>query len=1160
MATPLLQEHPPPPLTPERIERLAPETAHLVRSAVVVPSLPRILALLVHNSLDARATAVKCSVDLDTWTLRCHDNGLGFSSRDLDQLALAQRSATSRPALAPAPVSSYGYRGETLVSLQYVATVEIITRPLHDPAQHTNRLVLRDGHCLTLGRTTDSAAAAERSNHGASVVVRDIFHKLPVRRRALEKPSARAALVSSLRSTLASLALIHPSVAFSLTDTTTHPRLTAASLTGITGGDGRGAAARGSNKASLLNVRSNPTGSMSARWRQLWGPQGIENVYEFEETFVADKSAAAAAEERSHVAEPYRAKGFFSLSPAHTKAQQYLFANSHPLSAAQSTLHKLVNALFDASTFAKYPSSSATSVAATGLRKEQKQAQRRPLERFAVFAVALDVPVESVEVGYDSEQTVVEFREPSRVAAFVTEIVNRFLSQHGFAPTSVAAARTTTAPPLRSVSVSSQSGLPRPAHTKRPRSDASSELAGGEVDPAVPVQVPVQAMGTGSPSSSKRRAAATNDDKDRLDVGIELPTAGSSAAVAPSPLTCTEARNVPLGAALLWTDSTTGLVWNIDSRTGNSRRAGASVRDRECNSESGQRWDSADGPTTRTRSKALIVDRSALKSREATDANCETTTATAAAAADAATANEMPPWLEAKLASWENPIFPAARAEKAIPTLPPLPAAAVPNLAQSSLRDVYPSKKARGPSRKQVGAFCCTATALTGTAGADDPLPSRSTVARTRSIPMAKISSSSSLPVQNAASSADPSLTTAVPSPVPFSGQSFTRESLKRAEFVAQVDRKYLLVKLPRGSSSSSSSSNDAAASTALDAVTAAASAPKTSGLREGTPSARGVQTLVLVDQHAASERVRIERFLDATVGKVSRGEPVVTVSCAGGSGGRDAKTDCFDPLAERPGGRQEKGERKGIGIVVGRREYELARRYRAVFARWGFPLAFDEDDEPRPPACEPSSVISSPSSLPAAANDVEMREWDCEEEEVREGKEAEYHQVWLEAVPDLVANRLLNLRGGEPPDLARDLVRSFLAHLEQNGPGLAAVEDDRTSARIHTSAGDGGGGGGGWTSAIKDAPPVLIDLLNSKACRGAVMFNDELTAAQAESLLAKLAQTAYPFQCAHGRPSVVPVVNLAPAAQQQQQQRPGLGTGRVYDLSGVDWARLLKT
>ena len=40
-------------------------------------------------------------------------------------------------------------------------------------------------------------------------------------------------------------------------------------------------------------------------------------------------------------------------------------------------------------------------------------------------------------------------------------------------------------------------------------------------------------------------------------------------------------------------------------------------------------------------------------------------------------------------------------------------------------------------------------------------------------------------------------------------------------------------------------------------------------------------------------------------------------------------------------------------------------------------------------------------------------------------------------------------------------------------------------------------------------------------------MFNDVLSDEECQSLLKRLAGTAFPFQCAHGRPSMVPLVDL---------------------------------
>jgi DNA mismatch repair protein MLH3 len=40
-------------------------------------------------------------------------------------------------------------------------------------------------------------------------------------------------------------------------------------------------------------------------------------------------------------------------------------------------------------------------------------------------------------------------------------------------------------------------------------------------------------------------------------------------------------------------------------------------------------------------------------------------------------------------------------------------------------------------------------------------------------------------------------------------------------------------------------------------------------------------------------------------------------------------------------------------------------------------------------------------------------------------------------------------------------------------------------------------------------------------------MFNDPLTVQQCSDLVQRLAACAFPFQCAHGRPSMVPLVHL---------------------------------
>jgi len=59
--------------------------------------------------------------------------------------------------------------------------------------------------------------------------------------------------------------------------------------------------------------------------------------------------------------------------------------------------------------------------------------------------------------------------------------------------------------------------------------------------------------------------------------------------------------------------------------------------------------------------------------------------------------------------------------------------------------------------------------------------------------------------------------------------------------------------------------------------------------------------------------------------------------------------------------------------------------------------------------------------------------------------------------------------------------------------------------------------------------PAAVLRILASKACRGAVMFGDLLDAARCKALVSELMSCSLPFNCAHGRPSMVPLVDLRP-------------------------------
>jgi DNA mismatch repair protein MLH3 len=66
------------------------------------------------------------------------------------------------------------------------------------------------------------------------------------------------------------------------------------------------------------------------------------------------------------------------------------------------------------------------------------------------------------------------------------------------------------------------------------------------------------------------------------------------------------------------------------------------------------------------------------------------------------------------------------------------------------------------------------------------------------------------------------------------------------------------------------------------------------------------------------------------------------------------------------------------------------------------------------------------------------------------------------------------------------------------------------------------------WLSNTVMRPPIVTRLLNSRACRGAIMFGDKLSFDDCKNLLDQLSRCRLPFQCAHGRPSIVPLVQFS--------------------------------
>ncbi|KAK6182873.1 hypothetical protein SNE40_010459 [Patella caerulea] len=76
-------------------------------------------------------------------------------------------------------------------------------------------------------------------------------------------------------------------------------------------------------------------------------------------------------------------------------------------------------------------------------------------------------------------------------------------------------------------------------------------------------------------------------------------------------------------------------------------------------------------------------------------------------------------------------------------------------------------------------------------------------------------------------------------------------------------------------------------------------------------------------------------------------------------------------------------------------------------------------------------------------------------------------------------------------------------------------------------------------SGARRRLPLALHKILATKACRGAIKFNDNLSKRQCQELITALSKCDLPFQCAHGRPSVIPLFELDQHYKHNKQVKP---------------------
>ena len=187
-----------------RIHVLSETVANKIAAGEVVERPASVVKELLENSLDARSTRIKISVEAGGKKLiQITDNGCGMV-RD-DAMLAFERHATSKlkDAKDLLSVATLGFRGEALPSIASVSRLRMETWAVEEPA---GTVVEINGG--KIARVEEAGLPL-----GTSITVRDLFFNTPARKKFLKAESTELSHIASL---VTHYALAHPDKHFEL--------------------------------------------------------------------------------------------------------------------------------------------------------------------------------------------------------------------------------------------------------------------------------------------------------------------------------------------------------------------------------------------------------------------------------------------------------------------------------------------------------------------------------------------------------------------------------------------------------------------------------------------------------------------------------------------------------------------------------------------------------------------------------------------------------------------------------------------------------------------------------------------------------------------------------------------------------------------------------
>jgi len=149
---------------------------NMIAAGEVIERPASVVKELMENSIDAGATRIVVTLEEGGKRLiSVQDNGCGMDPEDLGRAFEAHATSKVKCSADLHRIGTLGFRGEALASIASIALVKAVSRPAESDAAHA--VEIDCGTRLSVGPGS--------GDYGSMITVRDLFYKLPARRKFL---------------------------------------------------------------------------------------------------------------------------------------------------------------------------------------------------------------------------------------------------------------------------------------------------------------------------------------------------------------------------------------------------------------------------------------------------------------------------------------------------------------------------------------------------------------------------------------------------------------------------------------------------------------------------------------------------------------------------------------------------------------------------------------------------------------------------------------------------------------------------------------------------------------------------------------------------------------------------------------------------------------